>query len=220
MRAKHLLGVGIGVLGLGALWSVARAAIPAQDGNVIDACYKANNGQLRIVSSASDCGPSEQHIVWNVQGIQGETGPMGPVGPVGPPGVAGPQGPTGPMGAMGPAGPQGDPGPQGPAGPQGSQGPQGPSGPQGPQGPAGSLSTTIVTEDVDNRKTCCNLFCGYEETIDRADCPDGMHVIGCLAQYQNAGPTVVDGDGNGCTATFEKQCIPRFGTKVQAICAR
>ena len=36
-------------------------------GSVINGCYKKTNGQLRVVNSPNDCGPSEVSISWNVQ---------------------------------------------------------------------------------------------------------------------------------------------------------
>lgn len=41
-------------------------------------CFKARNGQLRVVDAASNCLPSEQPLPWN------QTGPAGPQGPAGP----------------------------------------------------------------------------------------------------------------------------------------
>jgi hypothetical protein len=77
---------------------IAYASIPGS-GGVIHACFKSNNGQVRLVESAADCNPSEQAIQWN------QIGPQGPAGPQGVPGPAGPQGPVGPQGSQGPAGP-------------------------------------------------------------------------------------------------------------------
>jgi hypothetical protein len=82
-------------------------------GQVINGCYQKNNGQLRIVNSASDCRPSEVFISWNQSGSPGPVGPQGPEGPQGPVGPAGPQGSKGETGATGELGPAG---PQGPAG--------------------------------------------------------------------------------------------------------
>ncbi len=88
--------------------------------NVIFACAKSNDeGQLRLVSSLSQCKKNEAGIQWNV---------VGPQGPQGLQGAPGPQGATGATGATGAQGAQGDPGPQGP---QGAQGPQGPAGTSG-----------------------------------------------------------------------------------------
>ena len=52
---------------------------PAPNGNVITACYQKINGQLRIVSDASKCRPSELAISWNMVGPQGPQGPSGVV---------------------------------------------------------------------------------------------------------------------------------------------
>jgi len=91
--------------------------------NVIFACAKSNEeGQLRLVSSLSQCKKNEAGVQWNV------VGPQGPQGLQGAPGPQGPTGATGATGAQGPQGLKGDPGPQGP---QGAQGPQGPAGASG-----------------------------------------------------------------------------------------
>jgi hypothetical protein len=47
---------------------------PAPNGNVINACFKKVNGQLRIVSNSSKCLPSEIAISWNIVGPQGPSG--------------------------------------------------------------------------------------------------------------------------------------------------
>ena len=137
---------------------VAWAAIPSSTG-VINACFKNQNGQLRVVEDAGSCQPSEQAIAWNEEGVKGdtgdkgdrgETGPQGAQGTPGPPGAPGergPQGERGPAGADGAdgaRGPQGDRGPQGFAGPQGDRGPQGITGPTGPQGASGVSGYTLV----------------------------------------------------------------------------
>jgi hypothetical protein len=76
-------------------------------GGVIQACYKTQNGQLRVIDPATQvCLPSETLISWN------QTGPVGPQGPIGP---QGPQGETGPTGPQGPQGIQGPTGPRGPS---------------------------------------------------------------------------------------------------------
>jgi len=110
-------------------------------GGVINACYKSQNGQLRLIDPATDhCLPSETAISWGQTGTQGPPGPTGPAGPQGPTGAQGPKGDTGatgPAGPTGPQGPKGDAGPQGPAGPTGPQGPKGDTGATGPQGPPG-----------------------------------------------------------------------------------
>src|SRR5262245_43131774 len=68
---------------------------------VINACYNNSNGDLRRVSSPSDCRSPETPISWNQQG---------PAGPSGPPGANGAPGPQGPSGPPGPSGPRGLPG--------------------------------------------------------------------------------------------------------------
>lgn len=68
---------------------------PAPSANVLTGCYQKVNGQLRIVTSASQCRPSEIAISWNITGPQGPGGPQGPAGPQGPVGPEGPQGPDG-----------------------------------------------------------------------------------------------------------------------------
>lgn len=80
---------------------VALAATPGAAGGEIHACFKKQNGQLRI-ADASSCNPSELSIMWNKQGPQG---PQGEPGPAGPMGAAGPQGPQGETGLQGPPGP-------------------------------------------------------------------------------------------------------------------
>jgi hypothetical protein len=88
------------------------ATIPDPSGE-IHGCYKAQNGQLRIVDQGQVCLASETAIQWNATGAAGTPGPAGPTGPTGPTGPAGPTGPTGPIGPTGPTGPTG---PQGLAG--------------------------------------------------------------------------------------------------------
>ena len=95
----------------------------------ITACVGKITGNLRKVTSASQCLPAiETVITWNTVGPAGATGATGPQGPQGIPGVAGTDGATG---ATGPAGPMGLPGVAGPTGPQGATGPAGPAGPAG-----------------------------------------------------------------------------------------
>lgn len=53
-----------------ALGGVAFAAIPESDGT-IHGCTQRNSGDLRVVSSASDCRNSEDPISWNRQGPPG-----------------------------------------------------------------------------------------------------------------------------------------------------
>jgi len=81
------------------LFSIFAICLPIYaDDSTIYACYKKNNGQLRIVNQGSKCLPSEVLISWNPAG---STGPAGPAGPAGPPGPQGPAGPPGPSGTGG-----------------------------------------------------------------------------------------------------------------------
>ena len=80
---------------------VAYATIPDSQG-VIHACYKLDNGQLRLVDTA--CLSSESPITWS------QTGPQGPIGPIGPKGDTGLQGPQGIQGPQGQPGADGEPG--------------------------------------------------------------------------------------------------------------
>ena len=86
---------------------VAGAEEALDEPDLIYACVKTLNGQARLVSAATECGPSEQRVTWNMQGIQGEKGDKGDKGDTG---AQGPQGERGPQGEQGPAGPQGPPG--------------------------------------------------------------------------------------------------------------
>jgi hypothetical protein len=62
-------------------------------GGVINGCYKAQNGQLRLIDPATDhCLPSEKSISWNQTGTQGPPGPTGPKGATGATGATGPAG--------------------------------------------------------------------------------------------------------------------------------
>ena len=60
----------------------------ASGGNVINGCFKTQNGQLRVTDGS--CLPSETPISWNQEGPQGIQGPPGPTGPTGPTGPRGP----------------------------------------------------------------------------------------------------------------------------------
>ena len=47
---------------------------PSQSVDMINACMKKLNGQLRIVSAVTNCRPSETAISWNAGGLQGPSG--------------------------------------------------------------------------------------------------------------------------------------------------
>jgi collagen triple helix repeat protein len=105
---RFIAGAVAGLVAAGGAAFAASSVIGS--GGVIEACYKQQNGQLRLVGSASDCLPSETAIGWNAQGQKGDKGDTGPAGPQGPAGPPGPQGDTGATGATGATGPQGPPG--------------------------------------------------------------------------------------------------------------
>ena len=73
------------VAALAAAGGIAAAAIPDSSG-AIHGCYQKNNGNLRVVGSASDCRNSETAIQWNQKGQPGQPGSDGPPGPPGPAG--------------------------------------------------------------------------------------------------------------------------------------
>ncbi|MFO0605057.1 MAG: hypothetical protein U0324_17890 [Polyangiales bacterium] len=101
------------------LMGAAQAApvLPSAD-EPVSACVD-DRGNVRIVSSASECTRRERGLRWN---LTGPRGPQGATGAQGPQGTTGPQGPAGPTGATGAQGPQGPEGPQGPRGPEGPPG--------------------------------------------------------------------------------------------------
>jgi hypothetical protein len=90
----------------GAVFAVAvlstTTALANHDANTVHACVKAQNGSVRVVSTAAECQPSETATEWNKQGPMGPAGPMGPQGLKGDPGAAGPAGATGPALAVPP----------------------------------------------------------------------------------------------------------------------
>ncbi len=55
--------------------------------STIQACYDNANGNLRRVTSASQCRHNETPISWNSAGPAGPRGPAGPQGPAGAPGT-------------------------------------------------------------------------------------------------------------------------------------
>ena len=66
----------------------AVGVIPGEDG-IIHACYKTQDGQLRVVAAGAACDPSETALQWNQSGSPGAPGAAGPAGPQGPQGPAG-----------------------------------------------------------------------------------------------------------------------------------
>jgi hypothetical protein len=176
-RSGRFVAIVVTVIAGAAGVAYATNAVTRTATTTIQACEK-SNGDLRVVTSASDCKGNEQLLTWNVQGPAGPAGPPGPAGPAGPKGdtgapgptgATGPKGDTGATGATGPAGatgPKGDPGatgatgPTGPIGPGGPPGPKGdtgatgatgPAGPTGPTGPAGPAGPDVFADTFVNR---------------------------------------------------------------------
>src|SRR4051794_32092231 len=92
------------VLTAGAATGGAIAAFSGGSGAVIRACYKAGNGELRVLVDGDSCKRNEIALTWNQQG---PPGPPGPAGTQGATGARGPSGPPGPAGTAGPIGPAG-----------------------------------------------------------------------------------------------------------------
>ena len=99
--------VAIGAIALGQTGWAAPASHAAQER--VNACFKKQNGQVRIVSAGEACLPSEQAISWSIEGPQGDTGPTGPKGDTGATGATGATGPTGPQGPAGGSGGNAEP---------------------------------------------------------------------------------------------------------------
>src|SRR4051794_34341723 len=138
-----------------ALATDAVESVVGADGTM-QGCYAKANGQLRLVSSAVECRPSELAVSWSHTGPQGDAGAQGPQGPAGPQGGRGAQGVAGPQGVQGEKGIQGekgDIGAPGDRGAQGLKGDQGPKGDQGDRGPAGPAGATGDLASLDG-ETC------------------------------------------------------------------
>lgn len=160
MRSLRRLGRGSRiVLALavgGALFGVAsavQASIPDANGT-IHACYKKNNGQLRVIdpSAGDTCKKSENSLTFN------QTGPTGARGATGATGARGATGATGARGATGPAGPTGARGATGPTGPGG----------------AGVTGSTVV-ENTNSTTTAVN---GVHLEVLSPNCPAGSILTG------------------------------------------
>jgi hypothetical protein len=118
----------------------ARHAVTAT--NVLFACVKQEEGQIRMVTNLNSCKKNENAIQWNVVGPQGPQGIPGISVTTAALAVGDANCPTGGIAVTAVSGTtdvcNGARGAQGPQGEQGAQGPQGPQGVQGPQGPAGA----------------------------------------------------------------------------------
>jgi hypothetical protein len=94
MRFSRVALVATAAVVVAVAGGVTYAVADIGGGGVINACYKSQNGQLRLIDPATDhCLPSETSISWS------QTGPQGPQGATGPPGAKGDPGPPGPAGA-------------------------------------------------------------------------------------------------------------------------
>ena len=72
MGRTQLLAAAAGAIAATALaGGIAWAAIP--EGGVIQGCYNENNGQLRVVDAATDCGPSELGLSWNQTALKAKS---------------------------------------------------------------------------------------------------------------------------------------------------
>jgi hypothetical protein len=156
--------------------------------NTLNGCYKASDGDLRVVAAGAVCKENELPISWSIQGpkgdkgepglqgIRGEPGPQGTPGTPGEKGDPGPQGPPGEKGEKGDTGPEGLQGLQGLRGEKGEEGDPGPRGfpgETGPRGPAGPSSISGLTQ-VWNAG-----YIGFaSQNFVDAECPPGKWVIG------------------------------------------
>jgi collagen triple helix repeat protein len=134
VRGRWLAVAAAAALAAAGIAAAVQAGIPDSSG-VIHGCYKAANGQLRLVANAHSCLHSERAVSWNGTGTRGATGPAGPAGATG---AAGSVGGTGPAGATGLAGVAGTTGATGPAGVAGTTGATGAAGASGPVGATGA----------------------------------------------------------------------------------
>ena len=123
--------------------SYATTALTRTATSTLQACANNTNGNLRLVSSASDCRTSETAVSWN---IVGPTGPQGPQGPIGP------QGPAGKDGVDGKDGAPGAPGKDGINGKDGAPGAPGKDGINGKDGANGV--SPVVTQLTANDSNC------------------------------------------------------------------
>jgi hypothetical protein len=97
VRRHHLALIALFV----AFGGTSYAAVNANPGRsgLIDGCYTAKTGALRVISAGKKCAKGQLALSWNQKG---QSGPQGPAGAQGPPGQTGLQGPPGP--SSGPAG--------------------------------------------------------------------------------------------------------------------
>lgn len=92
-RYSRLLYIAVLAGAAVAIGSGVALGVVGADGS-INGCYKAENGQLRVIDATGACNRAELPISWNQTGPQGPAGPAGPAGPEGPKGDQGPPGET------------------------------------------------------------------------------------------------------------------------------
>ena len=130
--------VSVAVVGGGIL--VANMAFASSTTTSTIMACASRSGELRLVSSSSDCRREETFVQWNV------VGPQGAMGPTGAKGSTGAVGATGPKGATGAVGPKGSTGPAGAVGPQGATGPKGATG--SPGAPGAPAVSSVPNQNV------------------------------------------------------------------------
>jgi hypothetical protein len=80
--------------GLAALLAAALLLVPTAPvaahgsggSDILHACVKKGNGDMRLVGPGESCHHNEFRVKWNVKGPEGPEGPEGPAGPAGPAG--------------------------------------------------------------------------------------------------------------------------------------
>ena len=135
IRVRHLFSLLL-------LSVIVGIAFPAQaQDESIYACYNTTNGQLRRVTSFTECKTPEMPISWGVQGVQGLQGIQGIQGPQGPKGDKGDKGDRGDVGPAGVTGRDGTQGLKGDTGATGATGQSGLNGAAGAQGDPGNTGS-------------------------------------------------------------------------------
>jgi hypothetical protein len=202
-----------GAAGVGYAFSVSQGGRTAGGTTTLSACADKVNGQLRLVSSAADCTPSERFVTWNVTGPAGPTGPAGTAGERGATGAAGTNGARGATGAAGTDGAPGAQGPTGARGPTGAAGADGAPGARGPTGPPGPPGTGLTSfEDLDGLP--CN---GGTGTIEVSYGAGGVVTLTCVLGAGNtdfvyvapSGSDANTGDSTHPLRSIRQESTPR-----------
>jgi hypothetical protein len=87
-RRLALAAAAIAILTAGATYAATTLTSSAAATNVIQACVKVPNGDLRIVDSPAQCHRDERSMTWNVQGPKGDKGDKGETGATGAAGLS------------------------------------------------------------------------------------------------------------------------------------